>query len=69
MLWFGLKKSLLSPRCELMAQSMAQHTHDQSQVWYHSAIQAPQGLFIFISDISGKCGSRIQTQDFKIIFA
>ena len=35
MLCFGMKKSLLSPRLELMAQGMAQYTADMSQVWYH----------------------------------
>ena len=30
-----------------MAQGMAQYTDDQSQVWYHSAIQVPlHGLLI-----------------------
>ena len=41
MLCLGLKKSLLLPRPELMAQGMALCTDVQSQVWYHSAIQAP----------------------------
>ena len=41
MLCLGPKKSLLSPRLKLMAQDMAQCTDDQSQVWYHSAIQVP----------------------------
>ena len=41
MLCMGLEKSLLSPRLKLIAQGMAQCTDDQSQVWYHSAIQAP----------------------------
>ena len=44
MLRLGPKKSLLSLRLELMFQDMAQHTDDQSQVWYHSAIQTPQHL-------------------------
>ena len=34
--------SLSSPRLQLTAQGMAQCTDDQSLVWYHSAIQAPQ---------------------------
>ena len=38
----GSKKSLLSPRLELMVQCMAQCNNVQSQLWYHSAIQAPQ---------------------------
>ena len=42
MLCLGPKKSLLSPRLELMAQGMVQHTDNQSWVWYYSAIQAPQ---------------------------
>ena len=42
MLCLGPKKSLMSPRLELTAQGMAQCTNDQSQVRYHSAIQAPQ---------------------------
>ena len=41
MLHLRPKKSFLSPRLELAAQGMAQHIDDQSQVWYHSAIQAP----------------------------
>ena len=41
MLCLGPKKSLLSLRLKLMAQGMAQHTNDQSRVWYHSAIQVP----------------------------
>ena len=41
MLCLGRKKSLSSPRLQLMAQGMAQCTDDQSRVWYHSAIQAP----------------------------
>ena len=44
MLCLGPKKSLLSPRLKLMAQGMVQRTDDQSQVWYHSAIQAPQQI-------------------------
>ena len=43
MLCLGPKKSLLSLRIELTAQGMPQSTDDQSLVWYHSAIQAPQG--------------------------
>ena len=43
MLCLGLNKSLSSPRLELTAQCMVQYTDDQSQVWYHSAIQAPIG--------------------------
>ena len=46
MLCLGPKKSLLSPKLELTAQGMVQHTDDQSQVWYHSAIQAPYLLDI-----------------------
>ena len=42
MLCLGPKKSLSSPRLKLMAQGMVQCTKDQSRVWYHSAIQAPQ---------------------------
>ena len=42
MLCLGLKKSLSSPRLELMAQGMAECIDDQSKVWYHSAIQAPK---------------------------
>ena len=48
MLCLGLKKSLSSPRLKLKAQGMPQCTDDQSQVWYHSAIQAPH--------FSGKVG-------------
>ena len=47
----GSKKSMFSPRLKLTAQGMAQYTDDQSQVWYHSAIQAPQkckGLVYFL---------------------
>ena len=40
MLCLGPKKSLSSLRLKLLAQGMAQRTDDQSQVWYHSAIQA-----------------------------
>ena len=40
MLCLGPKKSL-SPKLKLTAQGMAQFIDDQSQVWYHSAIQAP----------------------------
>ena len=36
MLCLGPKKSLLSPRLELIAQDMAQGTDDKSQVWNHS---------------------------------
>ena len=32
------------PRLEHTAQEMAQYTDDQSQVWYHAAIQASQGV-------------------------
>ena len=32
------------PRLEHTAQEMAQYTDDQSQVWYHAAIQAHQGV-------------------------
>ena len=39
---FGLGTiSLSSPRLKLMAQGMVQTINVQSQVWYHSAIQAP----------------------------
>ena len=41
MLCLGPKKSLSSQMLELTTQGMAQHTNDQSQVWYHSAIQVP----------------------------
>ena len=44
MLCLGPKKSLSSLRLELMAQGMAQCTDDQSQVWYHLAIQAPRSV-------------------------
>ena len=40
----GPKKSLSSPWLEVTAQDMAQYTDDQSRVWHHSAIQAPQIL-------------------------
>ena len=41
MLCLGPKKCLSSLRLKLTTQGMAQHTNDQSLVWYHSAIQAP----------------------------
>ena len=47
LLYLGLKKSLLPPRLELMAQGIVQCTNDQSQVWYHSAIQAPDVGYIW----------------------
>ena len=37
-------KKRLSPRLELTAQDVVHHIVDQSRVWYHSAIQAPQKL-------------------------
>ena len=46
MLFLGMKKSLQSTRLKLMAQGMAQGTYVQSQVWYHSAIQAPQPSYM-----------------------
>ena len=42
MLCLGPKKSLSSLKPELTDQGMGQRNDDQSQVWYHSAIQAPQ---------------------------
>ena len=43
-LCLGLKKSLSSPRLDLTAQGMVQHTDDQNRLWYHSAIQAPKKI-------------------------
>ena len=40
-MWIGPIKSLPSPRLNLTAQGMAKCNDVQSQVWYHSAIQAP----------------------------
>ena len=45
MLCLGPKKSLSSPRLKLTAQGMAQCTNNQSQMWHHSAIQAPQAVW------------------------
>ena len=41
MLGFVPKKSLTSPGLELAALGMGQYIVNKSQVWYHSAIQAP----------------------------
>ena len=56
MLCLGQKKSLLSPRLNLTAQGLAQQTDDQSQVWNHSAIQAPL-LKFHISHVSRPANS------------
>ena len=48
MLCLGPKKSLSSPRLKLTTQGMGQRTKDQSQVWYHSAIQGPQDLYLLL---------------------
>ena len=47
MLCLGPKKNLSSPRVELTAQGVTQHTDVQSQVWYHSAIQKSPYLIVF----------------------
>ena len=54
MLCLGLKKSLSSPRLELTAQGMVQHTNDQSRVRYHSATQVPLTIIDVTLFISGR---------------
>ena len=39
------KEFVVTKAFKLMAQGMAQCTNDQSRVWHHSAIQAPQAVW------------------------
>ena len=50
-------------RLKLMAQGMVQHADVQSQVWYHSAIQAPYNKYYLVMP---KCVRRRRRRRRKI---